>query len=78
MNSVDEEWSKYLSGDFEEYINEKNDNIKSENNITENIIDNETSKIPRCEDLYISTKTKVLFLNTSIDINDIFWKIPII
>ena len=80
MNSVDEEWSKYLSGDFEEYVNEKDDNIKSENNsiITENIIDSETSKIPRCEDLYISTKTKVLFLNTSIDINDIFWKIPII
>ena len=80
MNSVDEEWSKYLSGDFEEYVNEKDDNIKSENNsiITENIIDSETSKIPRCEDLYISTKTKVLFLNTNIDINDIFWKIPII
>ena len=80
MNSVDEEWSKYLSGDFEEYVNEKDDNIKSENNsiITENIINSETSKIPRCEDLYISTKTKVLFLNTSIDINDIFWKIPII
>lgn len=33
---------------------------------------------PKCEDLYISTKTKVLFLNKEIDINTIFWNIPII
>jgi hypothetical protein len=32
---------------------------------------------PICEDLYISTKTKVLFLNQAIDINGIFWKIPV-
>jgi len=33
---------------------------------------------PECDDLYISTKTKVLFLNQKIDINEVFWKIPII
>jgi len=31
-----------------------------------------------CEDLYISTKTKVLFFNRPIDIQTIFWKIPVI
>jgi hypothetical protein len=34
--------------------------------------------VPKCEDLYISTKTKVLFLNIPIDIHSIFWKIPIV
>jgi len=34
--------------------------------------------IPICEDLYISTKTKVLFFNMPIDIHSIFWKIPVI
>jgi hypothetical protein len=29
-------------------------------------------------DLSISTKTKVIFLNTGLDINAIFWAIPII
>lgn len=29
-------------------------------------------------DLLISTKTKVLFLNSAIDINTVFWKIPIV
>ena len=33
--------------------------------------------LPICEDLYISTKTKVLFLNQPVDIHGIFWKIPI-
>jgi hypothetical protein len=33
---------------------------------------------PICEELSISTKTKVLFLNNKIDIHKIFWDIPII
>jgi len=35
------------------------------------------SGLPICEDLYISTKTKVLFLNQPVDIHGVFWKIPI-
>jgi len=38
----------------------------------------EKEEIPLCEDLYISTKTKVVFLNKEIDIQNIFWNIPII
>ena len=34
--------------------------------------------LPDYDELYISTKTKVLFLNQEIDIHNIFWKIPII
>ena len=33
---------------------------------------------PKCDELYISTKTKVLFLNQPIDIQSVFWNIPII
>lgn len=43
--------------------------------INNQIVNND---IPKCEDLYISTTTKVLFLNQSIDIQDIYWKIPMI
>jgi len=32
---------------------------------------------PPCEDLYISTQTKVLFLNQDIDTHHVFWQIPI-
>ena len=34
--------------------------------------------MPECDDLYISTKTKVLFLNQEIDTKKLFWSIPVI
>jgi hypothetical protein len=37
-----------------------------------------SEEAPKCDELYISTKTKVLFLNQSIDIQTVFWNIPII
>lgn len=42
------------------------------------LMDSSETKSVICEDLYISTKTKVLFLNQEIDIQKIFWNIPII
>lgn len=38
-------------------------------------VDNED--MPLCEDLYISTKTKVLFLNREIDLQSLFWGIHV-
>jgi len=43
-----------------------------------NMVWKANAKAPICEDLYISTKTKVLFLNREIDIHRIFWEIPVI
>ena len=33
---------------------------------------------PECSKIYISTKTKIAFLNTGINLSDMFWKIPVI
>lgn len=66
--------------------NSISDNIKSENiNSTSelNSAVNLQKAIPEknfqknCSDIYISTKTKILFLNTSIDIFETFWILPI-
>ena len=65
MASIDEEWSNFLSNIDNNFI--KNDTIDTKHNLP-----------PECEELYISTKTKVLFLNQSINIQSVFWKIPII
>jgi hypothetical protein len=48
---------------------------RSKNLLTD---DNNGTLVPVCDDLYISTKTKVLFLNQEIDIQNIFWMIPVI
>ncbi len=37
----------------------------------------ENEVVPECGELYISTKTKVIYLNKTVDIDNIFWKIPI-
>ena len=33
---------------------------------------------PKCSDIYISTKTKIAYLNTPIRLMDIFWTIPVL
>ena len=35
------------------------------------------NEVPKCSPIYISTKTKISFLNMPIDIKNVFWKIPI-
>ena len=61
---LDEEWEKFLLNDNIDIIN---------NNIINDLID-----IPKSTDLYISTKTKISYLNQIIHLQDIFWKIPIV
>jgi len=62
-NKTDEEWQNFLMGVEEEPQIEKIHKIADK---------------PICDELYISTKTKVLYLNQEIDIHNIFWKIPIL
>jgi hypothetical protein len=69
MNSIDDEWSRYLNGD---------DNGTDIFNETDESNKKEEYSVPKCEDLYISTTTKVLFLNTAVDIDNIFWKLPVV
>jgi hypothetical protein len=69
--SIDDEWNLFIS-------NEHDENIEESNTPEKNIIDVPPIIRPECEELYISTTTKVLFLNQPINIADVFWKLPII
>jgi GTPase SAR1 family protein len=81
MACIDDEWAQFLTSQTSNNFGTLSINQKKN-------IEPKVEKIPLqltsqqnepvCEDLYISTKTKVLFLNQHIDINNIFWKIPII
>ena len=73
--NLDDEWSRYLMNQLVpkvEYNNPKEIAI-----IPAVVEDNEVPPVAFSE-LVISTKTKVLFLNQPVDINGIFWKIPMI
>jgi len=93
MSCIDDEWASFLTtqSSGQRFGNmptstkggatpsEKHDpekvtlKIKPITVVTEDCPSNQ----PVCEELYISTKTKVLFLNQPIDIHTVFWKIPI-
>lgn len=66
--SIDEEWSNFLEN--KEDLNVIKCDIK---------LDNYENTIPKCTDIYISTKTKIIYLNIDLlDIYSIFWKINIV
>ena len=71
LNIVDEEWEAFLNN---------NDDIAVGDSVKHICTDptNEETVLPKCDDLYISTTTKVLFLNKPVDIENIFWDISVI
>jgi hypothetical protein len=70
--SIDDEWNSFIMTGESDVINNTTHKNIDESPITPEL------KAPECEELYISTTTKVLFLNQPIDIANIFWKLPII
>lgn len=71
--SVDDEWDLFINN------NEQYDSQEEDTKINHEKINNSNNTVrPVCEDLYISTTTKVLFLNQIIDISNVFWELPVI
>lgn len=62
---IDAEWKNFLQ-----------DSDKFESDIT--VDEQSEPNCVKCSDLYISTKTMIAFLNTEIDVNAVFWKLPVI
>ena len=64
-NLLEDEWENFLNSDFS-----NNDHINRNDKI---------EKIaPKCSDIYISTKTKIAYLNSNINLEEVFWNIPIL
>lgn len=76
MGTIDEEWTNFLIHErmIKEgmFIEKEPIPVKKEPTSLQGV------DIPLCDDLYISTNTKILYLNQMIDTYKIFWKIPII
>ena len=62
---IEDEWNNFLNNE-DEYIVDNNNSIQEERTI------------PKCSELYISTTTKIAFLNQEVDLKNIFWKLPLI
>ena len=61
---LESEWDKFCEGGDISY---------------ENKFDfSETEKPPECSEIYISTKTKIAFLNQGVDLSETYWSLPIV
>jgi len=74
--SIDQEWEDFvLSGYTDNAVDEEEtDTQYASPNLKNDIL----SVSPTATDIYISTKSKIAYLNYPIDINYVFWNIPVI
>jgi len=77
MTNIDDEWQQYLQSMSSGNIKRPQINEPAAT-VDDACSQQDIDQIPKCDDLYISTKTKVLYLNQAVDIHTIFWEIPII
>ena len=69
MSDLDEEWLSFSNSTINEIQVLEN---------TENKTKTPKTDIPKCSDIYISTKTRTCELNSFIDLYNIFWKLHVI
>ena len=79
--NIDNEWSKFLSSNNDEDDDDLDDDFyEKEEFVSSNISYeyNNSDVPPKASDIYISTKSKIIFLNSGIDLRNVFWNIPVI
>jgi TATA-box binding protein (TBP) (component of TFIID and TFIIIB) len=84
---INKEWENFVCSNYKNLLSDDDDveddfddeNINNVEKMLQPILNNIilNNETPKATDIYISTKTKIAYLNRSIDLN-IFWKIPVI
>ena len=77
---IDEEWEKFMSNDSNNITLKSLNGTESEyNQLNDSNTDIDNVMIcPKASDIYISTKSKIAYLNKPIDLTGVFWKLPVI
>ena len=73
QQSIDDEWAQFLKSQNSGYSKPV---VQKTSFLRDTDVSN--GEVAKCSELTISTKTKVLFLDRDVDIQTIFWKLPMI
>ena len=84
--NIDEEWENFIStpnyddDDDDDDVDQLTEILKQESDeyLSANLTADITSEAPKATNIYISTKTKIAYLNTPISLAKIFWDVPVI
>ena len=79
--TIDDEWKNFISSNYDD--NEIVSNLDLDLDLDMNLetICSESgleSEIPKSTDIYISTKSKIAYLNNEINLKEVFWNVPVI
>jgi len=67
---IDDDWENFCNNDFD--VMPPDVNISD---IATEVLEN--GELPKCSDIYISTKTKISYLSQPVNLKDTFWKIKV-
>jgi hypothetical protein len=85
--NIDKEWANFISSKYDDISD--NDIMSDDEDITNfetlnakyvsaNLSMEINSDTPKASNIYISTKTKIAYLNMPIDLKGVFWSVPVI
>jgi hypothetical protein len=76
--TVDKEWAKYISSAYSDDISDISDTEEFKDEyLSVNLSMELNSETPKASSIYISTKTKLAYLNIPIDLKEFFWLMPV-
>lgn len=78
--NVDEEWANFIATSKTNYESSDSESESiDESQVNEEEDENAVAEEkPICSEMYVSTKSKIVFLNQAVDLKTVFWQIPII
>ena len=85
--NIDKEWENFISSSYDDTSDNEvsnddevcnNDVNSSEEFVSANLTMEINSETPKASAIYISTKTKIAYMNMPIILKDVFWSIPVI
>ena len=82
--NIDQEWENFISSSYGDDISSDDEDVNeiikqtAEEFISANLSSDLTSEAPKASNIYISTKTKIAYLDTPIDLKELFWQVPVI
>lgn len=83
-DTLDDEWANFISSDqnndenSDSEMEQFDDNELNEEILSESVVFDLSTGAPKSSDIYVSTKTKIAYLNETVDLKNIFWKINVI
>ncbi len=83
--TIDKEWANFISSNYDDISEDMSDDEDIKNIhafeaefVSANLSMEINSETPKATNIYISTKTKIAYLNMPIDLKDVFWSVPVI